>query len=64
MYLPVQRLRQLREWNWLVFDRSENTVDGEKGRTRRESAAESCGAEETEEPRVGYVRSEQLDKVL
>ena len=28
--LPVHRLRQLRQWNGLVLDRHENSVNGDK----------------------------------
>ena len=44
--LPVDRLRQLRQWNGLVLDRSENAVDGdmEDGQDERRATSQCLGA--------------------
>ena len=51
--LPVHRLRQLRPWNGLVLDRSENAVNGEREDGQYEDEQRRAAAHTISDPGQG-----------
>ena len=51
--LPVHRLRQLRQWNGLVLDRSVNAVNGEKEDEQDEDEQRRAAVQTVSDPGQG-----------